>query len=133
MVAEYGMGGPTSPEGDVYSYGILLLEMITGKRPTYDVFHGGLNLHNFCKLGLSEHIEEILDFRLVEQINEKSQKIRHGDGDQQDMINAEMWECLASFTKVGVACSLEVPIERMKIEDAIKELHAIKARLHARN
>ncbi|XVF83242.1 hypothetical protein PTKIN_Ptkin16aG0119200 [Pterospermum kingtungense] len=49
LASEYGMGGAASPEGDIYSYGILLLEMVTGKRPTNDLFHDGLSLHNFCK------------------------------------------------------------------------------------
>ncbi|XVF83243.1 hypothetical protein PTKIN_Ptkin16aG0119300 [Pterospermum kingtungense] len=125
LAPEYGMGAPTSPEGDVYSYGILLLEMITGKRPTDDLFHDGLSLHNFCKMALPEQLEEIIDFGLFEHIDEK---IINGETEQN--IEGEMWECLVSFTKVGVACSVEVPTERMKIQDAITELVAIKARLH---
>ncbi|XVF83231.1 hypothetical protein PTKIN_Ptkin16aG0117700 [Pterospermum kingtungense] len=120
LAPEYGMGGLTSPEGDIYSYGILLLEMITGKRPTDNLFHEGLSLHNFCKMALPEQLEEIVDFRLLEQINEQN-------------IDGETWECLVTFTKVGVACSVEVPTERMKIQDAITELLAIKAILDARN
>ncbi|MBA0596283.1 probable LRR receptor-like serine/threonine-protein kinase At3g47570 [Gossypium raimondii] len=125
---EYGMGGLTSREGDIYSYGILILEMITRKRPTDDLFGDGMSLHSYCKMVLPENLEEILDFRLLEQINRKSQKIR---GDQD--IDCNMLDCLVSFTKVGVACSVEVPVQRMKVEDVVTELHAIKARLHARN
>ncbi|XVE99322.1 hypothetical protein REPUB_Repub03eG0188400 [Reevesia pubescens] len=125
VAPEYGTCGPTSPEGDIYSYGILLLEMITGKRPTDDLFYDGLSLHNFCKMALPEQLEEILDFRLLEQVNyEKSQQIR-----QKHNTDGNIWECLVSITKVGVACSVEVPVERMKIEDVFTELNAIKARL----
>ncbi|MFQ6640369.1 hypothetical protein Gotur_016331 [Gossypium turneri] len=128
LAPEYGMGGSTSPEGDIYSYGILVLEMITRKRPTDDMFDDEMSLHSYCKMALPEKLEEILDFRLLEQIKEKSQTII---GDQN--IDGNMLDCLVSFTNVGVACSVEVPVERMKIEDAVNELHAIKARLHARN
>nr|XP_027082514.1 putative receptor-like protein kinase At3g47110 [Coffea arabica] len=44
---EYGMGLPASTQGDVYSYGIFPLEMITRRRPTDDILTDGLNLHNY--------------------------------------------------------------------------------------
>ncbi|XP_012442269.2 probable LRR receptor-like serine/threonine-protein kinase At3g47570 [Gossypium raimondii] len=62
VAPEYGMSGSVSPEGDIYSYGIMLLEMITGRRPTCDLFHDGLSLHNFCKMALQEGLKEILMF-----------------------------------------------------------------------
>ncbi|KAE8704754.1 putative Serine-threonine protein kinase, plant-type [Hibiscus syriacus] len=120
LAPECGMGFPTSPEGDIYSYGIIVLEMITGKRPTDDLFDDGISLHSLCKKALPEQLEEILDSRLLEQINEESQKTR----------DQNMLDCLVWFTKVGVACSVEVPDKRMKIEDVVTELHAIKATLH---
>ncbi|WRX13115.1 Serine-threonine/tyrosine-protein kinase [Theobroma cacao] len=64
-----------SPEGDIYGYGTLLLEMITGRRPTDGMFHGGLSLHNFCKMALPERLKEILDFRLLEQISENNERL----------------------------------------------------------
>ena len=55
------MGGEASIEADVYSYGILLLEMFLGKRPTDDMFKDGLNLHNFAKMALREKFVRIVD------------------------------------------------------------------------
>ena len=55
------MGGEASIEADVYSYGILLLEMFLGKRPTDDMFKDGLNLHNFAKMALLEKLVQIID------------------------------------------------------------------------
>ncbi|XP_039173818.1 probable LRR receptor-like serine/threonine-protein kinase At3g47570 [Eucalyptus grandis] len=49
---EYGMGHEVSILGDIYDYGILLLEMFTGKRPTKEAFAHYLNLHNFVLMAL---------------------------------------------------------------------------------
>ncbi|RWR78759.1 putative LRR receptor-like serine/threonine-protein kinase [Cinnamomum micranthum f. kanehirae] len=63
---EYGLGGQISTRGDVYSYGILLLEKFTGRRPTDDLFKDGLNLHEFAKMALSTQLGEIVhDPRLL--------------------------------------------------------------------
>ena len=51
------MGADASTMGDVYSYGILVLEMFTGRRPTDDMFKDGLNLHKFVKMALPKRLD----------------------------------------------------------------------------
>ncbi|KAL0426256.1 UNVERIFIED_CONTAM: putative receptor-like protein kinase [Sesamum latifolium] len=111
---EYGMGSNYSPEGDIYSYGILILEMFTGKRPTDSSFEDGFNLHNFVKMALPERIVgEILDPMIA---------LNGGMGEE---------DCLISIMRIGVACSMESRKERMSIVDVIKELESIKRNLPA--
>ncbi|KAI8523590.1 hypothetical protein RHMOL_Rhmol13G0085800 [Rhododendron molle] len=55
------MGGMVSAQGDVYRYGILLLEMFTGRRPTDDQFKDNCNLHNFVALSLPDQGMGIVD------------------------------------------------------------------------
>ncbi|GMP23345.1 hypothetical protein CsSME_00000976 [Camellia sinensis var. sinensis] len=55
---EFDLRSEMSTDGDVYSYGILLLEMTTGKRPTDSIFEEGLNLHTFSRMALPDHVME---------------------------------------------------------------------------
>ena len=59
-----------SIEGDVYIYGILLLEMLTGRSPTEEVFKDGHNLRNYVKIAFPNNIMEIVDATLFSMGNE---------------------------------------------------------------
>ena len=43
------MDSEISTYGDMYSFGVLTLEMLTGRRPTDEIFEDGENLHMFEK------------------------------------------------------------------------------------
>jgi serine/threonine protein kinase len=64
-IAEYGVGCKISVESDIYSYGIILLEIITGRRPTDDMFKDGVNIHNFVESSLPLNIHNILEPNLT--------------------------------------------------------------------
>ncbi|XP_061343542.1 probable LRR receptor-like serine/threonine-protein kinase At3g47570 [Gastrolobium bilobum] len=110
---EYGAGVPVSPQGDIYSYGILLLEMLTGMKPTESLFGEDLSLHKFCEMAIPEGITEIVDSCLL---------IPFADDNN-------IRESLISFARIGVACSVDFPAHRMGMKDVIVELHAIKQKL----
>ncbi|CAL5190115.1 unnamed protein product [Lathyrus oleraceus] len=119
---EYGAGGPVSSEGDIYSYGILLLEMLTGKRPTDNMFYENLSLQKWCKTKISETILDIVDSRLLMSFAEDGTWI----------VENNIKECLVMFAKIGVACSEEFPTQRMLSKDVIVKLLEIKRKLHVR-
>ncbi|KAG8660876.1 probable LRR receptor-like serine/threonine-protein kinase At3g47570 [Manihot esculenta] len=110
VAPEYGMGDMVSIEGDIYSYGILLLEMFTGKKPTDDSFKDGLNLHVYTERSLPDKVMEVVD-----------PSIDLSNDGRESLLN-----CMVSVMRIGVACSEEVPAERMKMVDVIRELHKIK-------
>ncbi|KAK3432714.1 hypothetical protein EUGRSUZ_D00239, partial [Eucalyptus grandis] len=64
---EYAMGCEVSREGDVYSYGILLLEMFTSLSPTNDIFKDDLTLHSFVAEALPGQVLEITDHILLQE------------------------------------------------------------------
>ncbi|XP_024017377.1 probable LRR receptor-like serine/threonine-protein kinase At3g47570 [Morus notabilis] len=106
---EYGMGSKVSTQGDVYSFGILMLEIFTGKKPTDENLEG-LSLHQYVKMALPIRVMEIVDQSLQEEASRGNR----------------VHECLISIFMIGLKCSEELPSQRMKINDALKDLHKIK-------
>ncbi|KAJ4720037.1 putative Receptor-kinase [Melia azedarach] len=126
---EYGMGSEVSTEGDVYSYGILLLEMFTGKRPTDEMFTGNLNLHNFVKEALPEKLTEIVDPVLLVEIEEGETSQANGQNVRRTENNFSFSEALVSILGNGVTCSSELPRERMNMEEVVAQLLSIRNKL----
>ncbi|XXG58631.1 hypothetical protein AAC387_Pa04g0897 [Persea americana] len=121
VAPEYGMGANASTYGDVYSYGILLLEMFTGKRPSDGMFENNLNLHQFAKMALPERVMEIIDRQLLSHENEV---IRQSE--IHSKLRSIVHETLVSLLKIGVSCSNDSPRERMEMKDVVIELHKVR-------
>ena len=67
LISEYGLGNEVSIQGDVYSYGILLLETFTGKRPTDSEFVQALGLRKYVEMALPERVANIIDQNLLQE------------------------------------------------------------------
>jgi hypothetical protein len=113
-MAEYGMGSKVSIEGDVFSFGILLLEIFTGKKPTDDDLDG-LSLHQFVKMALPKKVTEIVDQRVLVEGEEEASRSGTTVRNRSDKVH----ECLICILTIGLKCSEELPRERMKINDAM--------------
>ncbi|KAH9695819.1 Extra-large guanine nucleotide-binding protein 1 [Citrus sinensis] len=129
IAPEYGMGHETSSYGDVYSFGILLLEMFTGLRPSDDMFKDNLNLQNWVQSALPERVEEIVDTLFFKEIEEEETVYKYKKAPSSSTQRSIILECLNSICEIGVACSAELPGERMKINDVELGLRLIKKKL----
>ncbi|KAJ1278519.1 hypothetical protein BS78_04G085800 [Paspalum vaginatum] len=123
IAPEYGIGNEVSTQGDIFSYGILLLELFTAKRPTDDAFLEGCSLHQYIEMGLPHKITEIIDQSLL--ITEQSGAYKSDITNKED-VNVT---CIASVLTVGIQCSKEESTERMQIKDALRELHMIRNKM----
>lgn len=118
------MGGRVSTLVDVYSYGILLLEMFTGKRPTDSMFRDNFNLHNYVKMAIPDQVMRTSDPLLIEDAKNMSQRAAADRTRTYSISNFE--DSLASVLRIGVKCSADLPRERMDISDALMELKDIR-------
>ncbi|CAL5432176.1 unnamed protein product [Camellia sinensis] len=122
VAPEYGIGVEVSMQGDMYSYGVLLLEMFTGKRPTNNMFTGNENLHSYVKMCLLEQVMQIVDPQITLEMEEEPSRSM-----QSSTTNISKLEvCLVPVFQIGVSCSAEMPSERMSVKDVLKELHKIR-------
>ncbi|XP_073012942.1 receptor kinase-like protein Xa21 [Typha latifolia] len=69
VAPEYGMANKVSTSGDIYSYGILLLEMFTGKRPIDESFKDGLSLRMYVEMAQANQVIDIVDRDMLEEQN----------------------------------------------------------------
>ncbi|KAL6123563.1 hypothetical protein ACLB2K_076084 [Fragaria x ananassa] len=143
---EYASGVEASRQGDIYSYGILVLEMFTGRRPTDEMFKDGLKLHDFVKMALPGRLAQIVAPALLATLeetapaatrNEVNYMLRdhysETEADEENInyenlskVNTHVWKCIHSILQIGLACSQESPKNRMSMKDVVRDLHRIQ-------
>ena len=93
-----------STRADVYSYGTLLMEVFTRKRPTDEMFTGEMSLKRWVSELLRDGLVlSVVDFNLI--------------GSKDENFSAKE-QCVLSVFHLALACSKDSPKERINIKDA---------------
>ncbi|KAI4297561.1 hypothetical protein L6164_037446 [Bauhinia variegata] len=108
--SEYGSWGIISTKGDVYSYGILMLEMFTRKKPTDEMFTAELNLKRWIT-DLMPNVAQIVDSNLL-QI----------EGQQIDGIITYT----TTILELALRCCADLQEARVSMMDVVASLNKIK-------
>ncbi|KAL8503942.1 hypothetical protein ACS0TY_022609 [Phlomoides rotata] len=111
IAPEYGLDGIVSTRCDVYSYGVMLMETFTRKRPS-DMFGGDLSLKSWIESLLPHSPDRVIDVNLFIDLGDE-----RGD---------KIIECVSSILVVALKCSAESPRERINIKETLEELQRIK-------
>ncbi|KAB2095607.1 hypothetical protein ES319_A01G050100v1 [Gossypium barbadense] len=114
MAPEYGIQGIVSTKGDVYSFGILLMEIITRKKPTDEMFEGERSLKSWVIESISSSRNQVVDPKLLSTTGREHLKVKN---------------CALSILQVGLECSAELPNERLHMEEVVTKLKKIKVKL----
>ncbi|XP_022951891.1 putative receptor-like protein kinase At3g47110 [Cucurbita moschata] len=119
---EYGVGRKPTTAGDVYSFGVTLVELFTGKRPTDESFSGELNLMKWVELGYPKNMDEIVDAALLESRFNLYYE-------EQEINPRKQYDCLVDVMGVGLCCTANSPDKRISMKDVFVKLKTIRATL----
>ncbi|KAH6825883.1 hypothetical protein C2S53_001299 [Perilla frutescens var. hirtella] len=118
IAPEYGSDGQVSTWGDIYSFGVLLLETFTGKSPTDDMFGEDLSLHQYVSKSFPVGLTEVLHPNLYDLDSHPTNKKQN-----------QMEETLVSIIHVALLCLKELPEERIAMREVVVHLKKIRAKL----
>ncbi|WCJ30079.1 Receptor kinase-like protein Xa21 [Euphorbia peplus] len=114
MAPEYGSEGLVSVKGDMYSFGILLMETFTRKRPTDEIFNEEMSIKQWIEYLLPSGVAELADPNLI-SVNEQHYEAKT--------------DCISSIMDLALKCCVDVPEERISSKEAASALNKIKVKL----
>ncbi|XP_042033882.1 LRR receptor-like serine/threonine-protein kinase FLS2 isoform X2 [Salvia splendens] len=114
VAPEFVSEGMVSTTGDVYSYGILLLEMFTSKKPIDDMFNGEMSIKEWVGKALNGNQISVVVASVLVSI--------------EDEHSSAKLECVTSVFELAMKCVAFLPHERINMKQVVAALQKIKAK-----
>ncbi|KAJ0017505.1 hypothetical protein Pint_11732 [Pistacia integerrima] len=91
-------------EKEMYSYGIMLMEIFTRKKPTNEIFTEEMSLRSWVGESLCNTVMQVLDTNLLRT-------------DDEHFSRKE--ECVSSILSLAMECTRESPAERREMTELV--------------
>ncbi|XP_060187625.1 probable LRR receptor-like serine/threonine-protein kinase At3g47570 [Lycium barbarum] len=112
IAPEYGSEGIVSTPGDVYSYGIMLMEVLAKRRPTdEEICNENFDLRKWITQAFPRTMMEVVDANIFHE---------------EEKITSKSEFCIASMIELALDCTNEKPESRITMKDVVKRFSKIK-------
>ncbi|MCD7464168.1 hypothetical protein HAX54_052228 [Datura stramonium] len=112
IAPEYGSEGIVSTSGDVYSYGIMLMEVLSKRRPTdEEICNENLDLRKWITQAFPGTMMDIVDANLFSE---------------EEQITSKTEICIASMIELALDCTKEMPESRITMKDVVRGSNTLK-------
>uniref|UniRef100_A0A0E0BFW3 Receptor kinase-like protein Xa21 n=1 Tax=Oryza glumipatula TaxID=40148 RepID=A0A0E0BFW3_9ORYZ len=117
IAPECSEGGQVSTASDVFSFGVVLLELFIRRRPIDDMFKDGLSIAKHVEMNFPDRILEIVDPQLQHELDLCQETPM--------AVKEKGIHCLRSVLNIGLCCTNPTPSERISMQEAAAKLHGI--------